>query len=104
MQFANELGVDCQFSRVSGTKGNQHLIDEKALHAEANRALDFFPTEQPVRSRNGPQNRARKPGGHAEFPIENMRAMVANHFFPVMGVQLDGDRVPHAAGGYKQRG
>ena len=41
VRFAHELGVDCQFSRVSGTKGNQHLVDEQALRAEANRALEF---------------------------------------------------------------
>jgi hypothetical protein len=47
-----------------------------------------------------PENQAM----HGEFPIEQVRARIADHFLAVFGEQLDGDGVAHGAGGDEERG
>jgi len=47
---------------------------------------------------------AGKPGEHGEFPIEQVRARIADDLLAVRGVQLDGDGVAHGAGGQEERG
>lgn len=66
--------------------------------------FNLRPGQQAIGRRDGPDQASGKHGRHRELPVENVRAIVANHFLAGLGVELHGDGVGHRAGGHEQRG
>ena len=91
----------------------RHIVGLFDGHCPGGRAIrghradvsdDLVGGEQSPFRLDGADHAAAEPGHHGEFVIEQVGARIADDFLPVLGEQLDGDGVPHGAGGNEQGG
>ena len=91
----------------------RHIMGLLDRHRPGGRAIrrhraeisnDLADGEQSPFRLDGADHAAAEPGHHREFVIEQVGARIANYLLPMLGEQLDGDCVPHRAGGNEQGG
>src|SRR5207302_4066354 len=64
--------------------------------------LNFRPSQNTIFAPRSAQHAAGEESRHSHFPVENVRALLANDLLTGTGVHLDGDLISHRSRGHKQ--